>query len=94
MRLGATVTGRVELPGQNVIQLPGAALFEQDGKPAVWVFDTKSGTVTLKPVGVLRYESGEVLISSGLGKGDVVVTAGVHVLRPGEKVRLLAEAAR
>jgi hypothetical protein len=39
MRLGATVTGRVELPAQNVVELPGSSLFEKDGKPAVWVFD-------------------------------------------------------
>jgi membrane fusion protein, multidrug efflux system len=94
MRMGATVTGRVTLPGQKVIELPGAALFEQDGKPAVWVFDPASGTVLLKPVRVLRYESGVVLIASGLARGDIVVTAGVHVLRPGEKVRRLAEASQ
>jgi RND family efflux transporter MFP subunit len=94
MRLGATVTGRIRLPGQQVIELPGVALFEKDGKPAVWVFDPHAGTVSLKPVGVLRYQSGRVLIASGLVKGDIVVTAGVHVLRPGEKVRLLADAAQ
>jgi membrane fusion protein, multidrug efflux system len=92
MRLGATVTGQVRLPGQMVIELPGTALFEQDGKPAVWLFDRAKGTVALKPVTVLRYEAGEVLISAGLAKGDIVVTAGVHVLRPGERVRQLAEA--
>ena len=29
-----------------------------------------------------------VVISQGLETGDVVVTAGVQVLRPGQKVRL------
>jgi hypothetical protein len=28
-------------------------------------------------------------VSSGLTRGDVVVTAGVQALRPGQKVRLL-----
>jgi RND family efflux transporter MFP subunit len=92
MRLGSTVTARVILPGQTVIELPGAALFEQEGKPAVWVFDRAAATVALQAVTVLRYESGTVLLSSGLNQGDIVVTAGVHVLRPGQKVRLLAEA--
>jgi multidrug efflux pump subunit AcrA (membrane-fusion protein) len=69
-------------------------LFEQDGKPAVWVFDRATATVALQPVTVLRYESGAVLLSSGLNQGDIVVTAGVHVLRPGQKVRLLAEVVR
>lgn len=92
MRLGATVKGRVELPAQNVVGLPGSALFEQDGKPAVWIFDRANGTVQLRPVTVLRYDSDRVLLSAGLEKGDVVVTAGTHLLRPGEHVRLLAAA--
>jgi membrane fusion protein, multidrug efflux system len=31
------------------------------------------------------------VISRGLEKGDVVVTAGVQMLRPGQKVRLLGD---
>jgi RND family efflux transporter MFP subunit len=92
MRLGATVKGRVELPAQNVVALPGSALFERDGKPAVWVFDPASATVELRPVTVLRFDSDRVLLSGGVDKGDVVVAAGAHLLRPGEQVRLLATA--
>jgi RND family efflux transporter MFP subunit len=92
MRLGATVKGRVELPVQNVIGLPGVALFEEDGNPAVWVFDRTSGTVHLKRVTVLRFDSERVFLSAGVEKGDVVVTAGAHLLRPSERVRLLATA--
>jgi hypothetical protein len=45
-------------------------------------------------VTVLRYSASSVLVSAGLDNGDIVVTAGVHLLRPGEKVRLLAAAAQ
>ena len=92
MRLGATATGRVELPAQNVVGLPGSAFFEKDGKPAVWVFDPGNGTVQLRPVTVLRFDPDRVLLSGGVEKGDMVVTAGTHLLRPGEQVRLLAAA--
>jgi multidrug efflux pump subunit AcrA (membrane-fusion protein) len=92
MRLGATVQGRVELPTQNVVALPGSALFEKDGKPAVWVFVSGNGTVQLRPVSVLRFDPDRVLLSAGVEKGDMVVTAGTHLLRPGEQVRLLAAA--
>jgi hypothetical protein len=34
-----------------------------------------------------------VIVAAGLAPGDVVVTAGVQALRPGQKVRAL-EAAR
>ena len=33
-------------------------------------------------------EGNEVIVIAGLVPGDRVVTAGVHVLRPGQKVRL------
>ena len=36
-----------------------------------------------------RYDPATVVISQGLETGEVVVTAGVQVLRPGQKVRLL-----
>ena len=54
--------------------------------------DTAAGTVALKDVTVARYETDRVIISGGLAKGEVVVTAGVNRLREGQKVRL-AEAA-
>jgi hypothetical protein len=37
---------------------------------------------------VARYETDRVIVSGGLSKGDVVVTAGVHRLFEGQKVRL------
>jgi hypothetical protein len=44
----------------------------------------------LTPVTVARYTQEAVEISAGLKSGDVVVRAGVHKLRPGQKVRVLA----
>ena len=46
-------------------------------------------TVALKPVEVLRFDPGTVVISGGLEGGEIVVTAGVQALHPGQKVRLL-----
>jgi membrane fusion protein, multidrug efflux system len=89
MHLGATVIGRITLEGQPAIELPGTTLAALDGKPAVWVFDPKSETVGLRPVTVLRYGAETVLVSEGLDADDLVVAAGVHTLRPGQRVRLL-----
>jgi membrane fusion protein, multidrug efflux system len=90
MRLGATVTGSVSLDTAGVIELPGSALFEENGKPAVWIVDQKTGTVRTKPISVARYSGDRIVLSGGLQNGDVVVTAGVQKLIPGQKVRLLA----
>ncbi len=61
-------------------------------RPAVWVVDPQSQTVSLRNVDVARYDPASVVISQGLEAGDVVVTAGVQTLRPGQKVRLLGAA--
>jgi membrane fusion protein, multidrug efflux system len=92
MRLGATVTGRIKLPAPPGVEVPPSALTEANGHPAVWVFDAQSKTVSLRNVDVLRYDAASVVISHGLETGDVVVTAGVQTLHPGQKVRLLGAA--
>ncbi len=89
MRLGATVVGRFRLSAPPGVEVPASALTETDGRPAVWVVDPHSKTVTLRNVEVLRYDSASVVISQGLDTGALVVTAGVQTLRPGQKVRIL-----
>jgi multidrug efflux pump subunit AcrA (membrane-fusion protein) len=61
------------------------------GAPAVWVLDKASMTVKQQPVRVAGAEGNEVVLAGGLNAGDTVVVAGVHVLSPGQKVRLYAE---
>ena len=94
MRLGATVVGSVTLSAEPVVSVPGTALLEMGGKPVVWVVDPKTGFVAARAVSVVRYESSAVVISSGLKTGDVVVTAGVHALRPGQQVKVASAAPR
>jgi RND family efflux transporter MFP subunit len=92
MRLGSTVVGRVKLTAPAGIALPAEALTEVDGLAAVWVLDPGSQTVSLRNVDVLRYDPAAVVISQGLETGEIVVTAGVQTLRPGQKVRVLGAA--
>ena len=88
MRFGASIVGRLKASTAPVVVLPATALFDRLGKPAVWVVDTAAGTVALKDVTVARYETDRVILSGGLTKGEIVVTAGVNRLREGQKVRL------
>lgn len=91
MRFGASIHGRVNMESAPVIALPATALFDKAGKAAVWIFDQGTSTVKLQSVNVLRYQTNRVILSDGLVKGDIVVTAGVNRLREGQKVRLLPE---
>jgi RND family efflux transporter MFP subunit len=89
MELGSTVTGAIKLAAPSGMEVPASALTEANGRPAVWVVDPQSKTVSLREVDILRHDPTAVVISQGLETGDLVVTAGVQTLRPGQKVQIL-----
>lgn len=94
VKLGQTATVQVSLPqAVGVTKLPLSALVEHQGKSSVWLVDTGAMTVKPLPVRVAGAEGNQVLVAEGLQPGHVVVTAGVHVLTPGQKVRLYRDAA-
>jgi RND family efflux transporter MFP subunit len=89
MRLGATVTGRAERDASAAIEIPASALTRFNHQPAVWVVDPDKRVVSIRNVDVLRYDQATVALSGGLDTGEIVVTAGVQSLHPGQAVRLL-----
>jgi RND family efflux transporter MFP subunit len=89
MRLGATVTGRMETESRSVIEIPASSLTRFDRQPAVWIIDPSTQTVSPRNIDVLRFEPAKVAVSGGLDEGEIVVTAGVQALHPGQKVLLL-----
>jgi RND family efflux transporter MFP subunit len=89
MRLGATVTGRVETEAVPIIEIPASALTRYNRQPAVWIVDPSSRTVSIRNVEVLRFDQVQAAVAGGLDVGEIVVTAGVQALHPGQKVRLL-----
>ncbi len=89
MRLGATVTGRLETEAVPIIEIPATALTKHNRQPAVWIVDPSTNTVSIRNVDVLRFDQARVVVSQGLDTGEIVVTAGVQALHPGQKVRLL-----
>jgi RND family efflux transporter MFP subunit len=90
LRLGQTATVKVAVAnvGGALFRLPLAAIVEQHGKGAVWVLDRDSMTVNPQAVQVAGADGNDVWVAAGLAEGQVVVTAGTHVLLPGQKVRL------
>jgi membrane fusion protein, multidrug efflux system len=88
MSLGSVVNGRAPMRAQKVFLLPWGALFEIDGKPAVWLVDPKTSTVSLKPVTIDRYTIDKIAVIGDLESGQSVVFAGGQMLRPGQKVEI------
>jgi RND family efflux transporter MFP subunit len=92
MRLGSTVTGETTFDPVGSIEIPASALTSADGKPAVWVVDAATSAVSLRQITVERFTPAAVVVQEGLEAGDVVVTAGVQALRPGQQVRMAGAA--
>lgn len=89
--LGSTVSvvpQALDRGGVKVIKLPTSALVQSGKTTSVWVLDTASMTVKLQPIEVATADGNAVVVASGLQPGMQVVTAGVHVLSPGQKVTI------
>ena len=88
VKLGQTayVSYQVNSP-QSLIRVPLNAMYQEKSVTSVWVVD--GDMVKLVPVAVAGVAGNDVLIARGLTPGQKVVTAGVHVLKPGQKVKIL-----
>ncbi len=86
MALGSPVTGTVTWKATPRIVLPWSALASDGGSPAVWRIDPKTRAVSLAKVAVEAFETGSIVISSGLAPGDLVVVDGAKRLSTGQTV--------
>ena len=81
----------LSLAGTPVIKLPTSALRKEGQGTAVWVLDKPTMTVKSQVVQIATADGNEAVIASGLQPGMLVVSAGVHVLSPGQKVVIYQE---
>lgn len=86
LRLGTPVVGTATIKSKEVVSIPAGALTMSGSAPAVWVVDPATMTVTLRIVDVLRFEVSKVLIAQGLEAGEIVVSAGIQALHPGQRI--------
>lgn len=77
--------------GVQAVKLPTSALFQVGQTSNVWVLDKASMTVKSTPVQIATADGNEAVIAGGIKPGDLVVSAGVHVLSPGQKVAIFKE---
>jgi RND family efflux transporter MFP subunit len=88
--MSAMVTILYKNNGTATVSVPLSAVFEIEKEPMVWVYDKASETFSARSVKISKIlKDGTVVIFSGLSRGETVVSAGVHSLKEGEKVKLL-----
>jgi hypothetical protein len=92
--LGATVyvlPKALSMAGAPVIKLPTSALRKEGQGTAVWVLDKATMTVKSQAIQIATADGNEAVVAAGLQPGMQVVSAGVHVLSPGQKVTIYQE---
>lgn len=87
IRLGRTATVGLSRPvREDVRRLPLSAVAESGGRSVVWVLDAAAMAVQPVPVKTGTPDGNHVVVTEGLQPGQEIVTAGLHVLTPGQKV--------
>lgn len=87
--LGSTVHVLPEALGHagvQAIKLPTTALRQEGQATAVWVYEPGTSTVRSQVVQIATADGNEAVVAGGLVPGMQVVSTGVHVLTPGQKV--------
>jgi RND family efflux transporter MFP subunit len=86
-RLGTTITASLKEAAVEQMVLPATAILLRDGKSFVWVVDEGDGTVKSREVITGPALGSGIVVTAGIDAGMRVVTAGVHSLQEGQKVK-------
>jgi RND family efflux transporter MFP subunit len=93
LKLGMTASvstaGAAANSSNSLAVIPLSAIYQTGNTPSVWV--VSAGVVSLRPVKLGNFGDSSVQVLSGLKDQDIIVTAGVHKLKEGQKVRLAGE---
>ena len=93
-RLGTAVSGAIRGTEISATAIPTTALARQGQGASVWVVDPAKLTVSSRKLDVISADPATALIGKGLALGDIVVTAGVSLLKEGQQVRLAGTESR
>ncbi|MER8432308.1 efflux RND transporter periplasmic adaptor subunit [Mesorhizobium caraganae] len=87
-RLGSTVTATRVAKVAPTIELPLSALLQKNGGDKVWIVDEKTSSVSTRDIKIASKGAASFIVAEGLEAGMRVVTAGVHSLVDGQKVKI------
>lgn len=91
------MTANVILPSDSgrdgALLVPASAVFESQGRSAVWVMQAEGELVkpVLRSVSVAQYREDGVLLSGGVKAGETIAVAGAHKIVAGQPLKPVAE---
>jgi len=90
--MAVMVTIQYQSEKSELVYIPYSALFEINSVSSVWIYNPDTKSVSVRKVKLYEIRTnGTVIISEGLTHGEIVITAGVHSLKDGEKVKILPQ---
>ena len=90
----ASIETKLATDNDTMCKVPVESVFNKKGKSYVWIYDKANKCVKGKAVSLKDFDSnGMINIESGVANGDLIVSAGVHSLREGQKVKMLSKKA-
>jgi RND family efflux transporter MFP subunit len=94
--LGATVTVHLYGEARNVAmqqyEIPVGALYDGGTGTSVWVINPNTSTLSRRRVEVAKLGSETALVSSGLAPGERILALGAHLVKEGERVKIISGA--
>lgn len=96
--LGATVT--VHLQGESAnsavqqYEVPIGALYDGGSGTSVWVINPDTSSLSCRSVEVAKLGSETALVSKGLKPGELILALGAHLVKEGERVKVLSGQAK
>ncbi len=91
LRLGMTASVAIDRTLDARMSIPLTAKVDRGESAIVWVVDPAKSVVRAQTVAFDGVAGDRLLIASGLTGGELVVTAGAHLLREGQRVLLPTE---
>lgn len=89
LRLGMTASVIApDVDGSGVVRVPLTAIVDHERGRQVWVVDPKTSRVIAREVKLGAAQNDSVIVVEGLAGGETVVSAGVHMLQPGQQVKV------
>ncbi|MCS2873858.1 efflux RND transporter periplasmic adaptor subunit [Bacteroides thetaiotaomicron] len=90
--MSSMVTIKFKPESSDLVSIPLAAVFEQNGKQTVWIYNDEQKTVQARTIRMSEIpNNGTVIVSEGISPGEKVISAGVYSLIDGCEVKLLPE---
>ncbi len=91
-RLGATVIIQMkedEANQSDLLEVPVGAILDTGSATGVWVVNRTSSQVNWRPIQLVNVGEESAIVKGNLKTSDEIVALGAHLLRDGEKVRVL-----